>query len=257
MYDDLTMPSIQGVHLMRTFGQGETMTTAVDDVSLEINAGQIALLMGPSGSGKSTLLAMLSGLLHPESGTVIALGEDVWAKNEQQREAFRLKHCGFIFQGYNLFAALTARQQLEMVVRWGEGASARDARRRSDEILSILGMSRKAHLRPSELSGGEKQRVAIGRALIKGPQFIFADEPTSALDWAHGEQVVELLRNAAHDRNATVLIVAHDSRIIPFADHVFHLEDGRMTDAEETPEHAKLPLRPHNNGATKPMTSKG
>jgi putative ABC transport system ATP-binding protein len=221
-------PTLQGWNLTRTFGQGDTKATALDDVSLELLSGQVALLMGPSGSGKSTLLAVLSGLLRPDHGRVLSLGQDLWTMSDAQRERFRLRHCGFIFQGYNLFAALTARQQLEMVVRWGEGASAREARRRTDEMLTLLGLAKKAHLRPAELSGGEKQRVAIGRALIKDPDFCFADEPTSALDWAHGEQVVELLRAAAHERGATVLIVAHDSRIIPYVDRVYHLEDGRL-----------------------------
>jgi putative ABC transport system ATP-binding protein len=210
-------------------------TVALDDVTLDIPAGQMTLLMGPSGSGKSTLLAVLSGLLRPDTGQVLALGQDLWGMNDVQREQFRLRNCGFVFQGYNLFSALTARQQLEMVLRWGEGASARAARNRASEMLSLLGLARRAHLRPIELSGGEKQRVAIGRALIKEPQFCFADEPTSALDWAHGEQVVELLRNAAHDRGATVLVVAHDPRIIRYADRVFYLEDGRLQDSEDEP----------------------
>jgi putative ABC transport system ATP-binding protein len=251
-------PALQGWHLTRSFGQGETRITVLHDVSLQMFPGQIALMMGPSGSGKTTLLAILSGLLRPDGGQVIALGQDLWAMSDEQRERFRLKHCGFIFQGYNLFGALSARQQLEMVVRWGEGASARDARRRADEMLSLLGLGKKAHLRPIELSGGEKQRVAIGRALIKDPQFCFADEPTSALDWAHGEQVIELLRTAAHERGATVLVVAHDSRIIPYADHVFYMEDGRLRDSSEggsptglsTPGRAPHgePHRPHENG---------
>jgi putative ABC transport system ATP-binding protein len=242
-----TQANLQGFHLTRSFGQGEMKTVALDDVSLQIVQGQMALLMGPSGSGKSTLLAVLSGLLRPDSGRVVALGQDLWTMSEPQRERFRLRHCGFIFQGYNLFASLSARQQLEMVVRWGEGASAREARRRTDEMLSLLGLARKAHLRPMELSGGEKQRVAIGRALIKEPQFCFADEPTSALDWAHGEQVVELLRNAAHDRGATVLCVAHDARIVPYADYVFHLEDGRLQDPDEAPAGQAMPGRIAHN----------
>lgn len=232
--------TLRAEHLSRSFGDGSMRTLAVDDVSLEIASGEVALLMGPSGSGKSTLLAILSGLLQPDAGRVISLGHDLWSLSEAQREAFRLHYCGFIFQGYNLFAALTARQQLEMIARWGEGASARDARRRADEILSLLGLARRAHLRPIELSGGEKQRVAIGRALIKNPRLMFADEPTSALDWAHGEQVIELLRAAAHDRGTSVLIVAHDARIIPFADHVFYLEDGRLhSDTDPAFHHAR------------------
>src|SRR5207249_4763846 len=120
----------------------------------------------------------------------------------------------------------------EMILRWGEGASARDARHRTDEMLALLGLSKKANLRPAQLSGGEKQRVAIGRALIKEPVFCFADEPTSALDWAHGEQVIELLRTAARERGTTVLAVAHDSRIVPFVDRVLHLEDGALAEPE-------------------------
>jgi putative ABC transport system ATP-binding protein len=219
-------PTLRGRELTRTFGSGETATVALQDVSIDLHRGEFALLMGPSGSGKSTLLAVLSGLLSPDSGRVTALEQDLWALSEQEREEFRLKNCGFIFQGYNLFPALTAKQQLEMILRWGEGIPSREASRRANEMLSLLGLAKKGHLRPVQLSGGEKQRVAIGRALIKEPVFCFADEPTSALDWAHGEQVIELLRSAARERGTTVLVVAHDSRIVPYVDRVFHLEDG-------------------------------
>lgn len=222
--------SIVGKGLSKSFGEGEMRTTAVNDVSIDIKQGEVALMMGPSGSGKTTLLAILSGLLKPDSGKVTALGQDLWSLNEREREHFRLKHCSFIFQGYNLFSSLTARQQLEIVAQWGDGASSREARKKADEILDILGLLKKAHLRPGELSGGEKQRVAIGRALIKNPDFCFADEPTSALDWAHGEQVIDILRSAAHERGCTVLIVAHDARVIPYADKIFYLEDGKMID---------------------------
>jgi putative ABC transport system ATP-binding protein len=238
--DPGTEPSLVGRNLTRSFGTGETATTALRDVSLELYPGQIALLMGPSGSGKSTLLAVLSGLLRPDAGTVQALGRDLWHLSEREREQFRLEHCGFIFQGYNLFPALTARQQLEMVLRWGKGDSARAARPRADEMLELLRLRRKADLRPSQLSGGEKQRVAIGRALIKGPRFCFADEPTSALDWKHGEQVVELLRTAAHENGSTILVVAHDARIVSHVDRVFHLTDGTLAEPAN-----ELELRRH------------
>jgi len=228
-------PTVKAWGLTRSFGSGETKTYALRNVSLELYAGQLTLLMGPSGSGKSTLLAVLSGLLHPDSGTVLALDKDLWALAESQREAFRLKNCGFIFQGYNLFASLTAREQMEMVLRWGTGASLKDARSRTDEMLAMLGLSKKADLRPLQLSGGEKQRVAIGRALIKQPSFVFADEPTSALDWKHGQHVIELLRASAHDQGSTILVVAHDSRIIPFCDRVLHLEDGILYEGAERP----------------------
>jgi len=228
--EELVEPTLGGLHLTRSFGKGEVMTMALREVSLDLYAGQIALLMGPSGSGKSTLLAVLSGLLEPDVGRVLANGHDIWKLSERQREQFRLRYCGFIFQGYNLFPALTARQQLEMVLRWGKGASPREARHKADDMLDLLGLTKKARLRPSQLSGGEKQRVAIGRALIKEPTFCFADEPTSALDWKHGEQVIELLRVAAHDHGATILVVSHDARIIPHVDRVFHLDDGALVE---------------------------
>jgi putative ABC transport system ATP-binding protein len=222
--------TLRARHLTRRFGNGEAQTTVLRDVSLNLRAGELALLMGPSGSGKSTLLAALSGLLRPDGGRVLALGEDVWQLSEPAQERFRLRHFGFIFQGYNLFPALTARQQLELVLRWGHGASGRDARERATAMLELLGLGDKAELRPAQMSGGEKQRVAIGRALIKDPTFCFADEPTSALDWEHGAQVVELLRAAAHERAATILVVAHDIRLAPYADRVLHLEDGRIVE---------------------------
>ncbi|MEY4189325.1 MAG: hypothetical protein RIR17_61 [Planctomycetota bacterium] len=220
--------SMRCADLLKTFGEGDMKSTAVNGVSLSLNHGEIALLMGPSGSGKTTLLAMLSGLLRPNGGKVVALGSDIWNMSELDRERFRRKHCSFIFQGYNLFASLTARQQLEIVARWGDNLSAKEASKKADEILDMLGMLKKAHLRPGEMSGGEKQRVAIGRALIKNPDFCFADEPTSALDWTTGEQVIDILRSAAHERCCSVLIVAHDARIIPFADRVFYMEDGKL-----------------------------
>jgi putative ABC transport system ATP-binding protein len=141
---------------------------------------------------------------------------------------------GFIFQGFHLFPRLTVREQLEMVLRWGEGAPAGEAARRTQELLEVLNLARKGELFPRELSGGEQQRVAIGRALIKKPDLVFADEPTSALDWEHGKQVMEILSQAAHERLCTVLVVAHDPRVMPFADRILHMEDGAFNDREGT-----------------------
>ena len=226
--------SLTGEGLTRSFGSGENRSFALKGVSVGLRQGELNLLMGPSGSGKSTLLAVLSGLLRPDNGAVGAMGRDVWSMSDDEMERFRLRHCSYIFQGYNLFPALTAREQLEIVLKWGEGASARDARRRADHVLGQLGMSNKAHLRPAELSGGEKQRVAIGRALVKNPSFVFADEPTAALDWDNGQQAIKLLTENARERGAMVLVVTHDPRLVPFADRVFELADGQMQDEAET-----------------------
>jgi putative ABC transport system ATP-binding protein len=227
---DLT-PSLIGHDLSKTYGQGDLVSHALRHVSLELLPGQVSLLMGPSGSGKSTLLAVLSGLLRPDSGRVVAFDTDLWQLTERQRERFRRRHYGFIFQGYNLFPALTARQQLEIILRWGHGVSGRDARRKAEAMLDMLGLGRKGRLRPGHLSGGEKQRVAVGRALVKRPAVCFADEPTSALDWEHGEQVIRLLRAAAAEQHTTVLIVSHDRRIAAHVDRVLHIEDGRLGDS--------------------------
>ena len=231
-----TNPSLRGVHITKTYGDGAKRRTALDNVSLELFPGQLALLMGPSGSGKSTLLAVASGLLEPDSGQVLAEdnGElrDVWAMTSKQREDFRLRTTGFVFQGYNLFPALTARQQLEIVLKWGGYATGGEARRQADAMLERLGLTPNRHKKPAHLSGGEKQRVSIGRALVKNPSFLFADEPTSALDWENGQTVMELLRDAAHERGASILVVSHDHRLLPYVDVYYHLEDGHL---EERP----------------------
>jgi putative ABC transport system ATP-binding protein len=216
---------LQAHGLTRTFADGDRTVPILDGVSIALRRSELALLMGPSGSGKSTLLSVLSGLLAPTTGRVVVQGEDLWGAGESRRERLRQKHFGFIFQGCNLFPALTARQQLEIVLRWWGGLPAREARQRSERMLALLGLSSKMNLRPAELSGGEKQRVAVGRALVKQPALCFADEPTSALDWSNGEEVVSLLRSAARDQKTAVLMVSHDDRVKAYADRVFKLSD--------------------------------
>ena len=226
------MKILTAQNLTRSFGSGDNRVVALDDVSLELRPREFSLLMGPSGSGKSTLLAVLSGLVPPDSGEVIALGQNVWAMSHLEREEFRRQSTGFIFQGYNLFPALTVREQLEMVLLWAVGTPPREAERKVEVILDLLGLAEKADRVPEQLSGGEKQRVAIARALIKDPQLIFADEPTSALDWQRGRQIVELLQTSARKRGAILVVVSHDNRLIPYADRVLHLEDGRFGQPE-------------------------
>jgi putative ABC transport system ATP-binding protein len=231
-------PTLKGVRLKKLYGDGASQRAALSEVSIDLFPGQLALLMGPSGSGKSTLLAILSGLLRPDSGQVLTrpLGAtgytDVWTLSDRGREEFRRRHTGFIFQGYNLFPALTASQQLEIVLKWGNNLTSRDARRQAEEMLDRLGLLNQRHKKPAAMSGGEKQRVAIGRALAKNPTFLFADEPTSALDWENGQSVIRLLRDAAHGRGATILVVSHDQRMLPYVDVNYHLDDGRLEEQE-------------------------
>jgi putative ABC transport system ATP-binding protein len=221
-------PALVARQLHRAFRTGGELVQVLGGVSLELCLGEVVLLMGPSGSGKSTLLAVLSGLLRPDQGEVTVLGDDLWRMSESARERLRRRHFGFVFQGFNLFPSLTASEQLEMVERWSEGTSRREARRRVGAVLDQLGLGRRAHLRADRLSGGEKQRVAVGRALLKSPRFCFADEPTAALDWAHGEPIIQLLCAAAHERAAGLFMVGHDPRLVPYADRVLHLSDGQL-----------------------------
>ena len=225
-------PSLSARRLVKTFGSGETENRVLRDITLDVMPGQLSLLMGPSGCGKTTLLSVLSGLLPPTGGQVLADGSELYALSEADRREFRRRHVGFIFQHFHLFPTLTVSEQLEMVLQWGDGLPAGEAARRTKELLGVLNLAQKADLLPLQLSGGEQQRVAIARALIKNPDLVFADEPTSALDWEHGKQVMEILTVAAHKRCCTVLAVTHDPRLIPFADRIINMEDGALKAGE-------------------------
>jgi len=198
---------------------------ALQNINLEIAKGNIQLLMGPSGSGKTTLLSILAGILTPTSGSVSLLGEEITQMSRQQLSQFRLKNIGFIFQGFNLFPALTAAENIEVILKL-KGQRPGAARKEALFLLEQVGLKDKAKSLPQDLSGGQKQRVAIARALAGDPQLIMADEPTAALDSQSGHAVIALLRSLAKEGGRTVLMVTHDSRIIDVADRVAYLEDG-------------------------------
>jgi putative ABC transport system ATP-binding protein len=227
--------AIKAEGLTTRYTSGNATLTVLDDAAFWARSGEITLVMGPSGSGKSTLIAVLSGLLRPDAGHVTALDVDLWALRPAEIDKFRLATCGFIFQGFNLFPALTALEQVSQVLRFA-GRSPKAARAQAEAALDAVGMTPRLHLRPAELSGGEKQRVAIARALAKQPRLIFADEPTSALDGENGQRVISLLQGAAREQDAAVICVTHDQRLEAWADRVIHIEDGRIAGAEaETP----------------------
>jgi putative ABC transport system ATP-binding protein len=223
--------SAQG--LVKRFKTGRTHATVLREVDFEAEAGHVTMVMGPSGSGKSTLIAALSGLLRPDSGKVAVLGQELWRLPAHKIDRFRLDHCGFIFQGFNLFPALTAYEQVAAVLRY-KGLRPKLARERAIEALTEVGLAPRMRQRPSELSGGEKQRVAIARALAKAPSLVFADEPTSALDGESGQMVVRLLRRAATDHGAAVICVTHDPRLEAYADRVVRIEDGQVLSDQPT-----------------------
>lgn len=228
--------------IVKSFVSGQVRATVLDGISLRIHPGELTLISGPSGCGKSTLLSVLSGLQRPDQGRVSALGEDLGALGLRALEAFRLHHTGFVFQGFNLFPALTAAEQVALPLHY-LGLGRADSRARALAALEEVGMARRAHLRPAELSGGEKQRVAIARALAKRPALLFADEPTSSLDAANGQIVIDILHGIARRHRTLVLCVSHDPRLIGHADRLLTMEDGRILSDRRDPG-ADLPLPP-------------
>jgi putative ABC transport system ATP-binding protein len=226
--------------LVKAFKSGRSRIEVLKRVGFQAFHGELSLVMGPSGSGKSTLMACMSGLLRPDEGQVTALGQDLWRLPEGRIDRFRLDHCGFVFQGFNLFPALTALQNVEVVLKY-QGVPRREARERSMRALAEVGLQPRMRQRPSELSGGEKQRVAIARCLAKSPQLIFADEPTSALDGENGQIVMKLLHQAAKEHGAAVICVTHDIRLEVYADRVIHLEDGQILEAAQAAPMAAAP----------------
>ncbi len=225
--------AIDAKGIAKRFKTGRTHIEVLKGVDFDCLHGEMTMVMGPSGSGKSTLVAALSGLLKPDAGKVTAMGEDLWSLRPGRIDKFRLDHCGFIFQGFNLFGALTALQQVTIILKY-KGFSPSEAKERAVIALTEVGLGKRLHQRPSELSGGEKQRVAIARALAKEPRLLFADEPTSALDGENGQIVIKLLQRAAKEHGAAVICVTHDPRLEAYADRVIHIEDGLILDDRRT-----------------------
>jgi len=229
--------AIEAKGLIKRFKSGKGFVEVLKGVDFDARHGDLTMVMGPSGSGKSTLIAALSGLLKPEEGRVDCLDvDDLWKLPNGKIDKFRLDHCGFIFQGFNLFPALTALQQVTTVLKF-QGLSSGAAKKRATEALVEVGLGHRLNQRPSLLSGGEKQRVAIARALAKDPKILFADEPTSALDGENGQIVIRLLRRAATEHGAAVICVTHDPRLEAWADRVIKIEDGVIaSDERRTPD---------------------
>jgi putative ABC transport system ATP-binding protein len=228
----MTRIALSVSNIRKGFKSGRGRVEVLKGVDFEARHGEVTMLMGPSGSGKSTLIAAMSGLLKPDVGHVNALGQDLWSMRAGRIDRFRLDHCGFIFQGFNLFPALTALRQVEIILKF-QGVPGGQARERARRALTEVGLRERLNSRPSEMSGGEKQRVAIARAIAKNPQLLFADEPTSALDGDNGQVVIRLLQRAAKEQGAAVICVTHDVRLEAYADSVVHIEDGLIL--EQTP----------------------
>lgn len=222
---------LRAVGLTKTYAQGEAAVRALDDVSIALRRGELALFVGPSGSGKTTLLSILGCILRPTSGSLSVLGRDVSSLSEKDLPAVRRDHIGFIFQGFNLFPTLTAQSNVALALDV-RGVGRRAAGDRAAALLEQVGLGSKLDAYPADLSGGQKQRVAIARALAGDPPIILADEPTAALDTHSGRVVMDLLQRLARERGRAVAIVTHDNRMLGYADRMVKMEDGRVVSDE-------------------------
>jgi putative ABC transport system ATP-binding protein len=227
----MTEAVLEASDVVKVLGAGAGEVRALKGVSLSLAAGEFTLLMGPSGSGKTTLLSVLGCMLTPTEGTVRVRGHSTEGADPEELAKLRRDHVGFVFQSYHLFPTLTALDnvRLAMDVR---GERSRSARAKSRDALAIVGLSHKLRAYPRQLSGGEQQRVAIARAIAGDASAILADEPTAALDSENGHAIMEVLSGIVRDASRAVLVVTHDPRILPFANRIVRIEDGRIVGEE-------------------------
>jgi putative ABC transport system ATP-binding protein len=243
MTEPVIEPVIEAVDVVKFLGKGASRVEALKGASLALAGGQLALLMGPSGSGKTTLLSVLGCMLTATSGTVRIGGRVTAGARPNDLAKLRRDHIGFVFQSYHLFPTLSALDNVRLALDVC-GERAERAIVRAKEVLATVGLAHKQNAFPRELSGGEQQRVAIARAIVGNATAILADEPTGALDSENGHTVMTILAQIAKDPSRAVLVVTHDPRIIPFADRVIHIEDGRILSEERNPAGRIQSIRP-------------
>jgi putative ABC transport system ATP-binding protein len=200
---------------------------AVDGVSFDVDEGEFTVIVGPSGSGKTTLLNLIGGLDRPTSGEVMINGSITSHLKDKELIDFRLRNIGFVFQSYNLIPVLTARENIEFVMRL-QGYPDKECKQRSQELLDAIGLADRHNARPAKLSGGQQQRVAVARALAPKPRFILADEPTANLDSKATETLIEIMQKLNRDENITFLFSTHDQRVVKKARRIINLSDGKI-----------------------------
>jgi putative ABC transport system ATP-binding protein len=222
---------MEAVDVVKVLGRGPSQVQALRGVSLALAGGELTLLIGPSGSGKTTLLSILGCILSPTSGTVRVRGQSTAQMQPEDMARIRRDHVGFVFQSYHLFPTLTAADNVRLALDV-RGEPTWSAIAKTSKALAIVGLSHKMKSFPRQLSGGEQQRVAIARAIVGNPSVILADEPTSALDGENGQATMKVLAQIAKDQTRGVLVVTHDPRILPFANRIVRIEDGRIVGEE-------------------------
>jgi putative ABC transport system ATP-binding protein len=227
-----TSTAARAVGVTKQYGDGDAAVRALDDVSVDLDAGQFTAIMGPSGSGKSTLLHVLAGLDRPTSGEIYLGDTEITSLGDKKLTLLRRDQIGFIFQSFNLLPTLTAAENIELPIRIaGRKPDALWVR----SVVETVGLTDRLGHRPSELSGGQQQRVAAARALASRPQVVFADEPTGALDSRSGAELLGFLRQAVREMGQTVVMVTHDANAAGYADRVLFLADGHIVDEMRDP----------------------
>lgn len=217
--------------LEKTYASGNKQLTVLRDISFEVNKGQTFSIVGPSGSGKTTLLGLCAGLDQPNAGRVELCGQDLNSLNEDQRAQLRNKEVGFIFQNFQLLPTLTALENVSVPL---ELQGAKDATKKSMELLDKVGLADRFHHYPSQLSGGEQQRVALARAFANSPSILFADEPTGNLDEDTGEKVIQLLFDLNKETGTTLVIISHDLDLANRTQQILRLKGGQILTNEPT-----------------------
>ena len=226
-------PIIEARDVSKIYRMGVTSVTALDRVSLELNAGKFVAIQGTSGSGKSTLLNMLGGLDHPTSGEVFFDGKPLTPLTKRQMARYRRYSVGMIFQNFNLIPTMSASENVGLALAFA-GIRGRQRARRAEELLSRVGLGERLTHKPAELSGGEQQRVAIARALANQPRVLLADEPTGNLDSTRAHELLFLLRQMVSHDSLSILMVTHDHELAhSFADRIVFMKDGRVVSQAE------------------------
>jgi putative ABC transport system ATP-binding protein len=221
--------------VVKTYVAGDDRVRAAAGISLVVEAGELVALYGPSGSGKTTLLLLAAGILRPDSGQVRFDGRDIAAMADRETAAYRMRDVGIVFQSFHLIPGASALDNATVKLL-GRGTTRRDARRRAQPWLDRVGIGSKAARHPAKLSAGERQRVAVARALANDPRLLLADEPTGSLDSESGRVVLSLLAKICHSQGLAVLLATHDPAALDFADRALQLCDGRLTEHEAPPE---------------------
>ena len=220
--------------VVKSFPAGDTRTFALKGATLDARFGELLMIVGPSGCGKTTLLSVICGTLQCEEGTLTIFDHDLRKMKDSQITRFRCENVGFIFQQFNLIPTLTAVENVSIPMVLN-GASHTESLRRAGEVMADVGLGEKLHSYPSQLSGGQLQRVAISRALVHEPRLIICDEPTASLDAAAGQKTLDLLKSSALQPDRCVIVVTHDNRIYHFADRIAEMEDGRVIGIYDDP----------------------